>query len=120
MPRPIERLADWWLADPPDAEQVDLVVFAGASGCDAYRGIEVIEFEDEIRITARVDAIGGADCEGEPHTQTVEVPLAEPVGERLLTGCVAPEGDLRHPDLDDHDVVGDCRERTPPGPPPSG
>lgn len=114
VPRPAERLADWWLADAPRADQVDLEVFAGEDGCDAYRGVDVTEFEDEIRITARVDAIGGADCQGEPRTVIVEVPLAEPVGERVLTGCVAPEGDLRHPGLGDHDEVTDCRDRVPP------
>ena len=113
-PRPAERLADWWLDQPPRATQVDLVVFAGEADCDAYRGVDVTEFEDEIRVTARVDAIGGADCRGERRTETVEVPLAEPVGDRALTGCVAPEGDLRHPELDDHDEVTDCRDRRPP------
>ncbi len=114
-PRDPPPQADWWLDGPADDDELDLAVYGGEEGCHAYRGVDVTEFEDEVRITAHVDVIGDADCVGPRQVERVVVPLAEPLSDRDLTGCAAPEqGGLRDPRVTDHDEVSDCRGRTPP------
>lgn len=114
--RDVAQHADWWLAAPAGDAEVVLDVYAGEDGCHAYRGVDVTEFEDEVRITAHVDFIGDAGCVGGRQVERVDVPLAEPLDDRALTGCRAPEQGLRDPKLEDHDETGDCRDRRGPGP----
>jgi hypothetical protein len=82
-----DRPTDWTLRAPPDGNVLELRVAVGSSSCNEFAGVDVREREDEVRIIARLDRTGGPDCTSDDSVHDVDVELAEPVGDRELTGC---------------------------------
>ena len=83
-----ERSASWLLREEPSSTRSELqvLVLVGDS-CNEYRRIEVDESDTEVRLDAIVHNSGAADCASVLRTREVTVELAEPLGERNLTGC---------------------------------
>jgi hypothetical protein len=79
---------NWALVKAPDGAVLTLAVALGSSSCHRFVGFDVTESSDEVRVVAKFDRdSGGKACTSDLSTTSEEVRLAEPLGERRLTGC---------------------------------
>ncbi|MEM9465548.1 MAG: PQQ-binding-like beta-propeller repeat protein [Actinomycetota bacterium] len=82
--------ADWSLEgmSPSGDRLVVAVPFGGvASGCTRFEGWEVAESDTAVTVRARLWRRDGGDCTDELVVETLEVDLADPLGDRVLRGC---------------------------------
>lgn len=82
--------ARWHVAPDadPGASAVPIVVEHRAR-CETYQGVDVVESDDAVTITVRVDVRAtdaGSACPDVATARTVEVPLGAPLGTRTVDG----------------------------------
>ena len=82
--------ARWHVAPDADlaGDVLPIVVKHGAA-CEEYAGVDVVESDDAVTITVRVDVRAtdaGSACPDVATARTVEVPLGAPLGTRTVDG----------------------------------
>ena len=90
-------VASPWALRDVQGRQLELFVAMGADDtCERFDTIEVEESPRAVNLTALVrvrnDFADGSGCTDAAEFHRVSVTLAEPLGERALTGCMAGEG----------------------------
>lgn len=82
--------ARWYVAPDADlAGDVLPIVVEHDAFCEEYAGIDLVESDDTVEITVRVDVhrpTEGAACPEAAITRLVDVPLDAPLGTRRLGG----------------------------------
>ncbi len=77
-----------------------MVTYVGSGSCNDFDRVDVDESTERVLIHAYVTAKGGdTDCTDDYTWQATEVELEEPLGDRSLSGCIAPADAHRAPDL---------------------
>lgn len=78
-----------WALESLDGAELEVVVAVGSSSCNTFERLDVFEGPRSVRINAIVNIPRGlsGDCTTDLVTQRVSVTLAEPLGDRTLTGC---------------------------------
>lgn len=92
--------SDWWLSENVDGSRLQVVTYVGSGSCTEFDRVDVDESAEEVSIQAYVTVHGGEDdCTDDYTWASTEVDLEEPLGDRTLSGCAAPAGGHRAPDL---------------------
>lgn len=73
--------------------------YIGSSSCDAFDSFKVVETDDQVEITVLVSSKQPGPCTMDMRIELIDVVLAEPLGERELTGCLPFEARPGEPDL---------------------
>lgn len=85
-----------WAVTGIDGSTLSIVVAVGSGSCNRFERVEVEETPEDVTITAVVgDKIVnpfGGGCTDDLNVESVDVTLAEPLGDRELLGC-APGAD---------------------------
>ena len=73
--------------------------YIGSSSCDAFDSFKVVETDDQVEITVLVSSKQPGPCTMDMRIESIDVVLAEPLGERELTGCLPFEARPGEPNL---------------------
>ncbi|MBJ7308311.1 MAG: hypothetical protein JHC63_10700 [Acidimicrobiia bacterium] len=73
--------------------------YIGSSSCDAFDSFKVVETDDQVEITVLVSSKQPGPCTMDMRIESIDVVLAEPLGERELTGCLPFEARPGESDL---------------------
>ena len=79
--------------------------YIGSSSCDAFDSFKVVETDDQVEITVLVSSKQPGPCTMDMRIESIDVVLAEPLGERELTGCLPFEARPGEPDLGCRTIV---------------
>ena len=90
--------SDWWLSENVDGTRLDVVTYVGSGSCTEFDRVHVEESAEDVLIEAYV-TVQGNDCTDDYTWASTQVELDDPLGDRALTGCVAPANGNRAPDL---------------------
>jgi outer membrane protein assembly factor BamB len=85
----------------PDGQHLRISTFFGgvASGCSRFEGFEVDEADAEVSVTAVLWQATNRDCTDDGAEESIDIELAEPLGDRALTGCGGPDCLAPDPEL---------------------
>jgi hypothetical protein len=102
--------AEWDLRSAPDDTRLLVRIGVGSGSCHSLEDVDVTEQADLVEIHARVRETAG-DCTSDLRTADRMVPLSEPLGNRVLTGC-RPDGDVSAAGFSRITIPngGDCRD----------
>ena len=79
--------SEWWVTDPPEGSDFEIVAHTGWDGCDTFDRIEVTESDERVEIRTFFIKRDGT-CTAAFTYGLVPVSLAEPIGNRTMLGCV--------------------------------
>jgi hypothetical protein len=79
--------------------------YIGSSSCDAFDSFKVVETDEQVEITVLVSSKQPGPCTSDMRIESIDVVLAEPLGERELTGCLPFETPPGEPDLGCRTIV---------------
>lgn len=79
--------------------------YIGSSSCSAFDSFKVVETDDQVEITVLVSSKQSGPCTMDMRIESINVVLAEPLGERELTGCLPFEARPDEPDLGCRTIV---------------
>lgn len=92
--------SDSWLSERADGTRLEVVTYIGSGSCNDFDRVDVEESAEEVLIYAYITGEDGKTACTDDYTwETTEVELDEPLGDRSLSGCVAPADAHRAPDL---------------------